>query len=389
MRTILLVGVALSGLIAAPAFAADEAKPAKAGGIEEIVVTAQKRSENVQNVPIAISAFTASALKERAVGDVSQLSGISPNVTLDASTPFSGSTSVLGASIRGIGSADFAFNIDPAVGVYLDGVYLARSIGANQDLLDVDRIEVLKGPQGTLFGRNTIGGAISIVTHDPGHEFKVTTDLTTGSYRRLQARGIVDLPITDELTSSLSFGIMNREGFQHRIPYRSSTPYVTDGSNAFVASGYGTGSDRQGGDNNWSIRGKLKWDNGHGFKATLTGDYTSVDQDSTANTVLATTEGIPGPFAGVAANNIPGTALDVATGSSGFLFAGLWLAIGHVATAIGLACTLVGIPFAWQHLKLAGLALAPIGQAIVTTEMARLARMEDASATLDTLRSRR
>ena len=72
-----------------------------------------------------------------------------------------------------------------------------------------------------------------------------------------------------------------------------------------------------------------------------------------------------------------------------FLFAGLWLAIGHVATAIGLACTLVGIPFAWQHLKLAGLALAPIGQAIVTTEMARLARMEDASATLDTLRSRR
>ena len=99
------------------------------------------------------------------------MSNIAPNVTLDAGTPFSGSSAVLSAYIRGIGANDFAFNIDPGVGVYLDGVYLARSVGANQDLPDVERIEVLKGPQGTLFGRNTIGGAISIVTHDPGKEF--------------------------------------------------------------------------------------------------------------------------------------------------------------------------------------------------------------------------
>ena len=143
----ILAGVALSVLIAGTAQAqSTPAAPAAAapaeGGIQEIVVTAQKRSENVQNVPIAISAFTANALKERAVGDVSQLSGLSPNVTLDASTPFSGSSAVLGASIRGVGAADFAFNIDSAVGVYVDGVYLGRSVGANQDLLDVDRIEV-------------------------------------------------------------------------------------------------------------------------------------------------------------------------------------------------------------------------------------------------------
>src|SRR5690606_11063801 len=144
-----------------PAVAQDQnPSTATTGGIQEIVVTAQKRAEDVQDVPIAISAFNADTLQERAVGNVSALSGITPNVTLDASTPFSGSSAVLGATIRGIGSSDFAFNIDPAVGVYLDGVYLGRSIGANQDLLDVERIEVLRGPQGSLFGGTTIGGAI-------------------------------------------------------------------------------------------------------------------------------------------------------------------------------------------------------------------------------------
>ena len=145
-----------------PPAAADDA-----GGIADIVVTAQKRAQNVQDVPISISAFGASALQERAVGDVSQLSSIAPNVTLDSSVPFSSGSAILAASIRGIGSNDFAFNIDPGVGVYIDGVYLARSVGANQDLLDIERIEVLKGPQGTLFGRNTIGGAVSVVTRDP------------------------------------------------------------------------------------------------------------------------------------------------------------------------------------------------------------------------------
>jgi iron complex outermembrane receptor protein len=227
-----------------PAMACAQTAPAQEGTIPDIVVTAQKRSETVQSVPIAISAFTAGLLRERAVGDVSGLSAIAPNVTLDASTPFSGSSAVLGASIRGIGVADFAFNIDPAVGVYVDGVYLARSAGANQDLLDVERIEVLKGPQGTLFGRNTIGGAISIVTHDPGDQMRFTGDLTTGSFQRLQARGTVDVPLADHLTSSLSFGVLNRQGYQKRIPYPGS--YTTDPVTAFAAAGYDTGDGRQG-----------------------------------------------------------------------------------------------------------------------------------------------
>ncbi|MCP5397170.1 MAG: TonB-dependent receptor [Sphingomonadaceae bacterium] len=314
---------ALAVGLATPAFAQDggEQPQARSGGVTVITVTAQKREENVQDVPIAISAFSSEALQERAVGDVSGLSAISPNVTLDASTPFSGSTAVLGATIRGIGSSDFAFNIDPAVGVYLDGVYLGRSIGANQDLLDVERIEVLKGPQGTLFGRNTIGGAISIVTTIPGDEFRAKGDITVGSFARMQARGVVEIPLTDGLSSSVAFSIMDRKGYQKRVPYPGGVGDA-DSYTRFVAADYQT-ADRQGGDHSYSLRGKLHWDNGSSVRATLSADYTKVDQESTPNTVLAVTP-IPGPFAGLAGNNIPGTALDVVTGSSGFLFAGLY-----------------------------------------------------------------
>src|SRR6185437_7155910 len=125
-------------------------------------------AQNIQDVPIAITAFTAETIQAKGITDVNGLSNLTPNVNLDASSPFSGDSSVLSASIRGIGQDDFAFNIDPGVGVYVDGIFLARTIGANQNLLDVDRVEILKGPQGTLFGRNTIGGAINIVTHMPG-----------------------------------------------------------------------------------------------------------------------------------------------------------------------------------------------------------------------------
>lgn len=314
-----------------PALAQDQAPQAEdaQGGIPEIVVTAQKRAENVQDVPIAISAFTAAALEERAVGDVANLSGITPNVTLDASTPFSGSSAVLGASIRGIGSADFAFNIDPAVGVYLDGVYLGRSIGANQDLLDVDRIEVLKGPQGTLFGRNTIGGAISIVTHTPGDEFHVKGDVTIGRYNRIQARGLVDIPLSEGLSSSLAFGIHKRDGYQKRVRFPGN-PGANDSFLIFPAAGYEGGLGKQGGNDSYNLRGKLHWDNGGSVRATFTGDYGKIDEDSTANTVLAVTP-VPGPFAGLTQNDLgpafgfpTQTALDIITGSSGFLFAGLY-----------------------------------------------------------------
>jgi iron complex outermembrane receptor protein len=240
-------------------------------GLEEVVVTAQKRAENVQNVPIAITALTGTALLERAVGNVSQLSAVAPNVNFDSGVSFTASTSVLAASIRGIGASDFAFNIDPAVGVYVDGVYLARSVGANLDLLDVERIEILKGPQGTLFGRNTIGGAVSIVTRDPGKEFAFKGDVTTGRYDLFEMRASIDLPLSSQLSSSISADVKTRNGYAKRLPFPSSLASNSRPYTAYPASAYESPS-REGDEDNRTIRGKVKYD-GDTVRLTMAGDY--------------------------------------------------------------------------------------------------------------------
>jgi iron complex outermembrane recepter protein len=267
------IAALLAGSALSPAFAQDQAAPEEAdtGGIAEIVVTAQKRSEKAQDVPIAISVFSGESLSERAVGNVSQLTAVAPNVNFDNGVAYTGSTAVLAASIRGIGSSDFAFNIDPGVGVYLDGVYLARSVGSNQDLLDTGRIEVLKGPQGTLFGRNTIGGAVSIVTRDPSKEFGVRGDITAGKFGLAEARGSVDIPLTDSLTSLVTFDVRRSNGYSKRIAFPSPLVANSTSYTALPQTGYEAPSD-EGASDNTSFRGKLRYDGGN-LRLTLSGDY--------------------------------------------------------------------------------------------------------------------
>ena len=268
------------------AFAQTSGAP-ETGTLEEIVVTAEKRTENVQEVPIAITAFSQTDLREKGVTDIHGLSMLTPNVNLDAGAPFSGSNSVLSASIRGIGQDDFAFNLDPGVGVYVDGVYLARTVGANQNLLDVERIEILNGPQGTLFGRNTIGGAISIVTRTPGDQLALQAQVTGGSYNRRDISLMADIPLTSNLLSTLTFSDAYRDGYQKRIPYPSPTPYVTDPVGAFHSAGT-EAFDTQGGENQQVLRAKFLWKATDALTATMTLDWTHTNQPSTANTVLAT-----------------------------------------------------------------------------------------------------
>ncbi len=263
-------------LAAAPVWAQDAAAEDD-GGIADIVVTAQKRAESAQDVPIAISVFSGDALAERAVTNVSQLTAVAPNVNFDNGVAFTGSTAVLAASIRGIGSSDFAFNIDPGVGVYVDGIYLARSVGANQDLLDTGRIEVLKGPQGTLFGRNTIGGAVSIVTRDPAKEFQARGDVTFGRFNMFEARGAIDVPLSDSLTSLITFNVRNGGAYAKRIPFPSALVSNSKPFTALPSVGYDAPS-KEGSNENASIRGKIKYDGGN-FRVTLSGDY----QRSTGN----------------------------------------------------------------------------------------------------------
>jgi iron complex outermembrane recepter protein len=292
----LSASLCLASVALDPAFAQDAAPQEDnvGGGIQDIVVTAQKRAENVQDVPVAISAFTSEALQERAVSNVAQLSSLAPNVTLDGSVPFSGSTSVLAASIRGIGSNDFAFNIDPGVGVYIDGVYLARSVGANQDLLDIERIEVLKGPQGTLFGRNTIGGAVSIVTSDPSKDFGGKGDLTYGRFNLLQARGSINIPLSDSLFSAVTFAIKSRDGYGKRIPFPDARAFNSLSFTAFPATGYDSPS-REGDEESRTVRLKLKYDNGGSFRVTLGGDYQKSSSSAPYTLLQTVTSAISGP----------------------------------------------------------------------------------------------
>ena len=280
--------IALSLLSLAPAMA----QPA--GTIEEVVVTAEKRAENIQNVPIAITAFTAADLQQKGVVDLHGLSNLTPNVTLDAGSPFSGDSSVLSASIRGIGQDDFAFNLDPGVGVYVDGVYLGRTIGANVDLLDVDRVEVLKGPQGTLFGRNTIGGAINIVTRTPGDQFFVEGQVTTGSFNRRDVALSADVPLTPNLLTSLTFSSVEQDGYQHQIPYKNTNNYTFDPISP--DSGGMDTNNESGGQNHQAVRGKAIWTPTADFTATVSADWTHENQESVPNTVLQSFPNTPGSF---------------------------------------------------------------------------------------------
>ncbi len=291
---------AASLLLPLAAFAQTSAGPA-AGTLEEVVVTAEKRSENIQEVPIAITAFSESDLRAKGATDIHSLSTLTPNVNLDAGSPFSGSNSVLSASIRGIGQDDFAFNLDPGVGVYVDGVYFARTVGANQNLLDVERIEVLNGPQGTLFGRNTIGGAISIVTRTPGDQLAGQAQVSGGSYNRRDIALMADIPLASNLLTTFTFSSEFRDGYQKRIAYPSPTPYVSDPVGAMHSSGT-EAFDTQGGENQQVARAKFLWKASDSLTATLSLDWTHTNQPSTASTVLQTITSGPSAIFGAIYN---------------------------------------------------------------------------------------
>lgn len=132
------------------------------GGLEEIIVTARKRAENLQETPVAITAMNAGMLEARQINNVAQVAKFAPNVNIQPVANISGSSASLTAFIRGVGQTDFNITVDPGVGVYVDGVYVARSVGALLDMADISDVQILRGPQGTLFGKNTIGGAIVV-----------------------------------------------------------------------------------------------------------------------------------------------------------------------------------------------------------------------------------
>ncbi len=222
LATMLFCSVALPATVhAQDAQSGDAEDSASSGGTsaltEAIVVTARKREESVQSVPLAISAFSGESLEARGVAKIDGLASFTPNLTFQNNPSFGGAGSSAAIFIRGIGQKEVLPTTEPGVGVYVDGVYVARSVGALLDLVDVERVEVLRGPQGTLFGRNTIGGALSLTTKAPDADPSGKLELTTGSFNRIDGKLVANVPLSDTLFSKISLASFNRAGYVEHL----------------------------------------------------------------------------------------------------------------------------------------------------------------------------
>ena len=177
---------------------------------QEIVVTARRTEENVQRVPSAISAFNERSLDRIQATDTTGLQGAVPNLNIVQGRGSSNATNIF---IRGIGQPDALQTFDPAVGVYVDDVYFSRIRGNQLELLDLERIEVLRGPQGTLYGKNTIGGAIKFVSRKPGQQFRANGSIALGSYDQLDFKGAVSGPLSNTLAAGIAVMRSVRDGY--------------------------------------------------------------------------------------------------------------------------------------------------------------------------------
>ncbi|NLR41612.1 TonB-dependent receptor [Novosphingobium sp. ERN07] len=210
LKVCLNLGSAALGLMAvcgSPAAHAQDTTANDSGltTLQEIVVTAQHRSENLQNVPIAVSAINAEQIEQRFSRDIAQLGGLAPNVVID--TLYGANTPII--SVRGVQLNDGEKSFDPAVAVYLDGVYLATTTGALLTTFDASEVEILRGPQGTLFGRNTIGGLVHVRRAEPTGEFGGRISATYGSFEQMDFKGVMNLPSIADGAISAKVGLIS------------------------------------------------------------------------------------------------------------------------------------------------------------------------------------
>jgi iron complex outermembrane receptor protein len=189
--------------------------------LEEVVVTAQKREQRLIDVPIAITALAGDALERRGITDVQGLEGFTPNLQI---SPTPGNSTAAQIAIRGSVTANPALTMEPAVGIYVDGVYVGKTQGALFDLIEIDRIEVLRGPQGTLWGRNTLSGAFNIITRKPSGEAGGSATVSVGNYSALGGKVSIDLPKIGEAKVNLAVAAQRRDGWVDNRAGNFATP---------------------------------------------------------------------------------------------------------------------------------------------------------------------
>jgi iron complex outermembrane receptor protein len=297
--------LALVASLSTPAYAQDDTEgEAALGTVEEqqeeqqeegrvnvITVTAQFREQNLQDTPIAITAINSEMIEARGATDVSQIAAQAPNVTLKPQGQGGGSGLI--AYIRGVGQTDFIYARDPGVGVYIDDVYIPTLQSSLIELMDLDRIEVLRGPQGTLAGKNSIGGAIKLFGQRPRGDGSGSLEVSYGSYNDLRIRGMADFSITDTLAVRVSGIARNTDGYVDSLDYGLTHPTSNVPGNQSI--GQFPQLAEAGGRQVAAGRIALEWDPTDRLNVYITADYTNQDADPVAEVLIAA--GAPGiPF---------------------------------------------------------------------------------------------
>jgi iron complex outermembrane receptor protein len=246
-----MLGLLACTALTAPAFAQTATPEPHADQLDDIVVTARRTEENLQSTPVAVTAIGAEALERAQVSDVTDLQRTTPSLSIATGAPSASGFAFV--AMRGQGNLQALVSNDPAVAIYVDGVYIPRPSQGLTDLFDLQRVEVLRGPQGTLFGRNTIGGAVNILSADPNQVYSGLIKVEAGSYDQFGANFVVNGPITDHISARLVASTKDRSGYGNDIPLGRD---VWDQSSDFV-------------------RGKLKYESDR-VQLVLSGDYNKI-----------------------------------------------------------------------------------------------------------------
>lgn len=283
--------LAIMASLAVPASAQD-ASDSDDNRTNTIVVTAEFREANLQDTPIAITAVNAEMLEARGQTDISQVAAQAPNVTLKAQ-PQGGGNGLI-AFIRGVGQVDFNYALDPGVGVYVDDVYIPTLSSSLLELIDLDRIEILRGPQGTLAGKNSIGGSIKLFSARPNGDGDGSLRLTYGSFNRIEMRGMADFEVTDNLFARISGVGSSRDGYVRLVDYGLTHP--TSNVPATNARGRGNPDNQTlGGGTMVAGRLALRWVPTDRLEVNVSGDYSSDKGEAGPQVLIAM--GAPSPAA--------------------------------------------------------------------------------------------
>ncbi len=259
------------------AFAADAAS---SNALPEITVTAQFRSQNLQNTPLSITAVNSTMLEARSETSISQVALQAPNVTLIPGNAVFGPA--LGAQIRGVGQFDFNPAYEPGVGMYVDDVYYATLTGSEFDLLDLDRVEILRGPQGTLTGRNSEGGAIRLISKKPTGDGTGFFEGTYGSRHRVGIRTAADVTLAKDLFARVSGVYKEQAGYVNQIDYGCANPGNSLGVAAQIHTP-GCRVSRFGSVGYAGVKGMLRYNPGEKLDVLVEGDYTHSDNTNPAD----------------------------------------------------------------------------------------------------------